>query len=209
MINFLKGKCSNVGVSFYIQKNIKREKDIIFKFLNYIKTHFANINFINIGGISNDFNILYDNLKQFKFEEVNLEIGRLLVEEAISLKTNIIRVKKVNDEFLLITKNGVFNGFFDKIYYNKKYDIYIATSNNKLIKLTYKSGPNKIAIHIFGGSSDSGDYLGKLYLKKEDLSNLYVGNNLIVKNVGAYFEEFFMNYCDDNKTKYIEVDDEI
>ena len=58
-------------------------------------------------------------------------------------------------------------------------------------------------IFMCGGSSDSGDKIGEMYINSKYKDELKEGTKIIVKDVGAYFEEFFMSYSSDLKIKYI------
>ena len=107
---------------------------------------------------------------------------------------------------LNVIKNGIYSGFFDILLYNKKFDIYLKSKNDGEIKLEYeKSSLNDYEFIMCGGSSDSGDILGKMYINSMYKDELVEGAKFIIKNVGAYFEEFFMPYSNDLKKVYIEV----
>ena len=56
-----------------------------------------------------------------------------------------------------------------------------------------------------GGSSDSGDKIGLMYINSKYKNQLKVGAKFRIKNVGAYFEEFFMPYSNDLNKIFIEV----
>ena len=81
--------------------------------MNYIKENLSGlgISFVNIGGIEKDIkdyeNILQNFKEEFKIDNINLEIGRYLVEDTISMKTRIIREKLVNNTKTIIMKNGI------------------------------------------------------------------------------------------------------
>ena len=52
-------------------------------------------------------------------------------------------------------------------------------------------------IFMCGGSSESGDKIGTMYIDAKYKDELVEGAKIIVKDAGAYFEEFFMSYGSD------------
>ena len=210
MLEFLKGKCNNYGISFYIQNNLKTDENVLEKILQYIQEKFINngIRFINIGGIPQIGNInkkIIVNFKEkLKINELILEIGRYLVEDMIELKTRIIREKTINNNKVIIIKNGIYSGFFDILLYNKKFSIYFLSENDGEIKVEYeRTEKNDYEFIMCGGSSDSGDKLGKMYINSKYKDELIRGAEFCIKDVGAYFEEFFMPYSNDLNKVYI------
>lgn len=200
MINFLKNKCDNIGISFYLQSKIKYYEDSLEKMINYIEENLSgyNISFISMAGLKSynciNQNILLNIKKKMNLKEIILEPGNNLIGDAIDLVTKIIRYKKINTNNLIVLKNGLYSGFLDASLYNKKFDLYLKIGDN-LVKFNHdKKNVTDVEIVIFGDSSDSEDIIGKYYLP-----NVYVNENLenkdvIVKNVGAYFQTFFMEY---------------
>ena len=213
ILTFLKNsKCKNYGISFYIQNNLKAENDAIEKMLKYIQEKFNNqgINFVSIGGLGKSQEIkkeIFDNLKEkLRINQIILEVGRNLVENTFEMETRVIRVKTINDKRIVIIKNGIFSGFFDVLLYNRKFPIYLKCKKDKEIKIQYeKSEANDFAFYMCGGSSDSGDKIGTMYINSKYKDELKKGARIIVKDVGAYFEEFFMPYSNDLKKVFIEV----
>jgi diaminopimelate decarboxylase len=204
MIDFLKGKCNNYGIAFYIQNNLKQKENVLESIFNYIlkKCNHLGLKFINVGGISHQTKCCEEALIKAKadlnLEEIVLEVGRDLVQDTMEIETRIIREKMINNQKIIIIKNGLYSGFFDVILYNKKFDIYLKTKDNTEIKLEYeKAKQNDCEIVLCGGSSDSGDKLGVFYIDSKYKDELSVETNMVVKNVGAYFEEFFMAYGND------------
>lgn len=164
MLDFLKGKCNNYGISFYIQNNLKTEE----------------------------------------IDELILEIGRYLVEDTIELKTRVIREKIINNNKIIIIKNGIYSGFFDILLYNKKFSIYFLSKSDGEVKVEYeRTGESNYEFIMCGGSSDSGDKLGKMYINSKYKDELIRGAEFCIKDVGAYFEEFFMPYSNDLNKVYI------
>lgn len=212
IFSFLKNnKCNDYGISFYIQNNLKKEDNVLEKILKYIRENYNNlkINFISIGGLkeSNKINkeVLENFKNEFQIKQIILEVGRHLVENTIKMETRIIREKIINNKKTVIIKNGIYSGFFDILLYNKKFELYLKTKNDGEIKVEYeKSKINDYEFFMCGGSSDSGDKIGLMYINSKYKDELKVGTKFIVKNAGAYFEEFFMPYSNDFKKVFIE-----
>lgn len=210
MLNFIKSKCNNYGISFYVQNNLKQEENSVEEILKYIQEKFRNseIKFVNIGGLKQFENInkkIIESFKEeFKINELILEIGRYLVEDTIELRTRIIREKIINNKKIVIIKNGIYSGFFDILLYNKKFPIYFISKNDGEIKVEYeKTETNNYEFTMCGGSSDSGDKLGKMYINYKYRDELIEKAEFCIKDVGAYFEEFFMPYSNDLNKVYI------
>lgn len=210
MIEFLKRNGnSNYGISFYIQKNIKTENNVFENILQYIQEKYSdsNLKFISIGGINTEINhkVLDDLKTKLKIEQIILEVGRYLVEDTIELETRIIRDKMIRNTKTIVIKNGIYSGFFDILLYNKRFQLYLKTENNEEIKFEYeKSQTADYEVYICGGSSDSGDKIGIMYIDSAYKNELITGGKIIIKNVGAYFEEFFMPYSKDLRKVYID-----
>lgn len=208
MIEFLKDKCSDYGIAFYIQKNLKSKENVLESTINHILNNYKNLGlkFINIGGValkSKDYiDILEDFKLQLDLEEIILEVGRDLVSNTMDLETRIIRSKNVSNQKIVIIKNGIYSGFFQSILYGKNFEMYLVNKENKQIKFEHeKTENNEIEIFLCGGSSESGDKLGKVYIDSKYEDELLEGGIIVIKNVGAYFEEFFMGYASDLNVK--------
>lgn len=209
---FLKNKCNDYGISFYIQNNLKTENDVLETILKYMQEKYNDlgINFVSIGGLNKSKEISKAMLEDFKnklnIKQIILEVGRYLVEDAIDMETRIIRKNTVGNIKTIIIKNGIYSGFFDVLLYNKKFSIYLITKDNEKIKVEYeKSEINDYEFYMCGGSSDSGDKIGLMYINSKYKDELTTGAKFCIKNVGAYFEEFFMPYSNDLKKVFIEV----
>lgn len=212
MLEFLRNKCNNYGISFYIQNNLKTKNNVLEKILEYIQEEYNDlgINFVSIGGLDKSKEISKAMLEKFKnklnIKQMILEVGRYLVEDAIDMKTRIIREKTVRNMKTVIIKNGIYSGFFDVLLYNKRFSIYLITKNNEEVKVEYeKSKVNDYEFYMCGGSSDSGDKISLMYINSKYKDELTTGAKFFIKNVGAYFEEFFMPYSNDLKKVFIEV----
>lgn len=213
IFSFLKdNKCKDYGISFYIQNNLKTEDGALEKVLEYIQENYNDlgINFVSIGGLNESKNISKKMLENFKnklnINQIILEVGRYLVEDTIEMETRIIREKTVENIKTVIIKNGIYSGFFDILLYNKKFPIYLKSKNDGDIKIEYTTSKvNDFEFYMCGGSSDSGDKIGVMYIDSKYKDELKIGAKFIVKGVGAYFEEFFMPYSNDLKKVFIEV----
>lgn len=212
IFTFLKNNnCNDYGISFYIQNNLKIENNVLEKTLKFIQENYSNlgIKFVNIGGLKQSKDIKKETLRKFKSElkinQIILEVGRYLVEDTMKIETRIIREKTINNKKTVIIKNGIYSGFFDVLLYNKKFTIYLKSKCDGEIKVGYeKSKVNDYEFFMCGGSSDSGDKIGLMYINSKYKKELTTGAKFVVKNVGAYFEEFFMPYSNDLKKVFIE-----
>lgn len=211
MFQLLKNKCKDYGISFYIQNDLKTEDNVLERMLKYIQQNYNNlgINFVSIGGVKQRKEIkkeILENFKEkFEIKQIILEVGRYLVEDTIEMETRIIREKIINNQKTVIIKNGIYSGFFDILLYNKKFQIYLKSKNDGKIKVEYeKSEVNDYEFFMCGGSSDSGDKIGVMYINSKYKNELKTGAKFIIKDVGAYFEEFFMPYSNDLKKIFIE-----
>lgn len=206
MIKFIEKYNIDYGISFYLPKEINNKNNSLKRMLKFIEKKFSkdNIKFLTIAGIKKTTSIkekLIKNIKQsLQLKTVFLEPGEYMLYGAIDLKTSIVRFKYGKRKSLIL-KNGIFSGMLDRVLYNKKFD-FILTINGKTIHLSphIKFGMTKI--YVYGGSGDSVDYLGKYYIEKE-FANLFKENQeVIIKNAGAYFEEFYIPHGDELQIVY-------
>ena len=129
-----------------------------------------------------------------------------MVENTFHLKTKIVRNKIFHDKKIIIIKNGIYSGFLDILLYDKKFDFYLKIDSDKYVSISnYMDDKHNYEIKVCGASSDSRDILGTLFLNEKYKNELKVGNEMIIKNIGSYFEEFFMSYGGDINIKYEEV----
>lgn len=212
MIDYLKNKCTNVGLSFYLNADCKSNKNYFERMIEYVIQNFKNSNlkFITIGGVEPFYNInknIINNMKkELNLNEIILEPGQNLVGNVIDMETEIIKTKIINDKKIVIIKNGIYSGFFDKLLYNKNFDFYFKSKKHGQVKISYKKTQDKnCEFYMYGGSSDSGDKLGKMFIEKKYINEFTQGAKFYVKNIGSYFEEFFMPYGYDLIKKYIEI----
>lgn len=211
MLRFLKDKCNNCGLSFYMQSDLKTKENVLENILKFIESNFnsGELKFISIGGLKQSTTIDNKLLTLFKkrldINELILEVGRHLVEETIEMETRIIREKMIGNLKTIIIKNGIYSGFFDVLLYNRKFSIFFKSKNDGEIKIEYeKSDISDYEFYMCGGSSDSGDKIGRMYINSKYKDELIVGGKFIVKNVGAYFEEFFIPHSQDLIKVFVE-----
>lgn len=200
MINMLNN--TNIGISFYINEYIKKlDKKALKEILFFIKGKVTGIKFISIGGISDISKNDIDLIKQIKIdmnlEKIIVEPGKGLVYNAFSLKTDIIKRSIYKNYDILTLETGIYNGLLDIVLKNKRFNLSIY--NDKLIPLSKNNWGIKRLLYIFGGSSDSSDFLGMYYIDEKNYKN--IGNTIIISNCGSYFEEFIMDYGKDIEFK--------
>ena len=214
MIKLLKNKCQKVGISFYLQTKIKNEKNAMEKMLNYIKQNFndCKLDFINIAGIKKYSELNEKYLKKIKtsmdLSEIILEPGKYLVGNTFDMITKVIRLKIIEDKSIVIIKNGIYSGLLDVLLYNEKFHFYFKTLNNDYVEFSYvKDNKHDYEMYMCVGSSDSGDVIGTVYINKKYKDEIKVGTEILIKNIGSYFEEFFMDYGGDINKIFVEVDE--
>ncbi|HOZ89128.1 MAG TPA: hypothetical protein PK737_02735 [Bacilli bacterium] len=210
MLEYLRNNiCPDFGISFYLQRELFTTDDSLNIMLDYISKNFNDfgMTFVNIGGAKEYQEIdpfKLTKLKQeLKLKTIILEPGRFLAGNCVDMATRITKVKEIKGIKTVIIKNGIYSGFVDVLLYHKLFEIYLMTKNDGLVKLGYeKSFADDFVFSICGGSSDSGDRLGLYYLNHKYQSELIPGAAFYVKNIGAYFEEFFMPLGGDLIIKY-------
>ena len=210
MINLLKNKCFEIGISFYLQTKIKDKPKAMELMINYIINNFKNekLDFISIAGLKN--NLKKDWLEKVKetmnLKEIILEQGKYLVADTFDLITKIIRIKEIKNQKIVIIKNGIYSGLLDIILYNEKFKMYFKNHQGKLIEFSHiKNDKYNHEIYMCGGSSDSGDVIGMVYIEEKYKDDITVGTEVLFKEIGAYFEEFFMPYGGDINKIYNEI----
>lgn len=213
MLDLLNDKCDCMGISFYLQTKIKNEIGALERMLHYIENNFKNYNldFLSLAGIKNydelNVKVINETKQRMNLKNIILEPGKYLVGNSICMITKIIRIKNINNKNILIIKNGIYSGLLDVVLYNEKFKLYLI-NNDKYIDFSYiKDNNHNIEVYICGGSSDSGDVIGTLYVSEDCFNKISVGSEILIKDVGAYFEEFFMSYGGDINKVYMEVDE--
>jgi diaminopimelate decarboxylase len=201
-----------IGVGLYLQKIVQSSPNYVsraLRFINKICKSYNYISFFNVGGIKNDND--YKFLSKFKNNnkniQVNIESGNKMLSNACDFETYVDEIKTIKSDNIIILHNGVFTGFFDVIYYKKKFDLILIKENRfYVLDKNKKIGFKKVL--LFGNSGDSNDFIGDYYAPK----NIKIEENdkILVKNVGAYFGEFFFDYGTDfDKNISFEVKNEI
>ena len=79
MLEFLRNKCNDYGISFYIQNNLKTEDGALEKVLEYIQENYNDlgINFVSIGGLNESKNISKEMLENFKYKANNFRSRKI------------------------------------------------------------------------------------------------------------------------------------
>lgn len=215
MFDFLKkNNCNSCGIAFYIQKDLRKKTDILKNIFLYLKEFYSEqeFDFLSIGGIDllKDAAEIENYKKEFPTRQLILETGRGLVENVVTMESKIIRKKELEKLSVVVLKNGIYSGFFDVLLYNKKFPMFLITSNNEKVEIKHeKDNESDYEFLLCGGSSDSADKIGMMYINSEYQNELVEGATLYIKNAGAYVEEFFMSYSNDLNIEYVEVDYEI
>lgn len=208
MINLLKNKCFKIGISFYLQTKIKDKPKAMELMINYIINNFKNekLDFISIAGLKNNLKKEYlEKVKEtMKLKEIILEPGKYLVGDTFDLITKIIRVKKIKNKTIVIIKNGIYSGLLDILLYNEKFKISFKNHQGKYIEFSHKKDEkHNYGIYMCGGSSDSGDVIGMIYIEEKYKNDIKKDTEVLFQDIGSYFEEFFMPYGGDINKKYI------
>lgn len=184
----------NSGISFYINPKLKTtNKKCFIKMMDLIKD-IENISFLSVGGIpeieiNKNYLINYGKEKNI---DIIIEPGKGLLENAIDFKAQIVRI---NNNIITINR-GIFSGFLDKLIYNQEFNIDFIKNGKSIID---KSDGTKI--FLFGNSTDSADFIGEYYIKEK----IDINTEIIVRNVGTYFNEFVTTY--DRKDDEYEIQD--
>ena len=200
--------CTNYGISFYLQKEITNAPNCLETMLDYISNNFAGygMKFINIGGSKKPEELDRTKLDQVKqtlgIENFVLEPGRYLVGNAVEMETSIIETKTIANRPCIIIKNGIYSGLVDTLLYQKQFE-YCLKTNEGLIR--FELQPSEDVNYEFimcGGSSDSGDRLGRFYINEKYKNLLKTGATLVIPNAGCYVAEFFMALGGDLTKQY-------
>lgn len=208
MLKFLKNNGFLYGISFYLHKKLKFLNNSLQIMLDYILNNFKDygIKFINIGGIFENtvgfFDKILDIKKQLEIAEINIEPGTKLLDGCVDLSSQILTKKRQDFGISLVVKNGIYSGFFDSVLYGKKYDVFL-DFDGELVELKKCKNKGCLCVKIFGPTADSDDFVGDYYIDENFADKVLSANYILVKNCGAYFEELFCAYCQDNQKKYI------
>lgn len=194
IIGFLRSKrCRNIGISLYFTDMFKNSIDIQ-KTFSYIQDRYKDLDFISIGGVSKNI----DDIKMFcmrgGFNKYILEIGDNLVKDRY-IETKILRVKNDKTRIVLTIERGLYTGFFDAAFKNKKYKMSVMFENN-IVGDIFVDKPlcDYTEIYIFGGSGNYDDFLGVYYIKNDLVKYLKENLKIKIHESGAYFDELVTLY---------------
>jgi diaminopimelate decarboxylase len=112
-------------------------------------------------------------------EKIIIEPGTHLLNPCIDMIVSITAIKKINDKKIIFINSGIYYGLIDVII--KKRVFIIEHFDKEKDKIPSPESENEKYL-VFGSSSDVSDYLGEYELHKD----LEVGNQLIIKECGAY-----------------------
>lgn len=213
MLELIKDKCQKVGISFYLQGIIKNRENALEKILDCIYQNFntSSLSFISIAGVKSSEEINVDYINKIKeslgLKEIILEPGKYLVGNTFDLLTKVVKTKEIKDKKIIIIKNGIYSGLLDLILYDEKFKLYFKNKENKYIKFSYiKDDKYNYEVYMCGSSADSKDIVGSLYIEEKYKDEIRVGNEILIKDVGSYFEVFFMPYGGDINIIYKEIE---
>ncbi len=210
MLDMLNGKCKSVGISFYLQKIVQCREHVLKMVIDFILKEFGEykLNFLSMAGLKYDeFHVSdFENIKQIlNLDEIIIEPGKFLVGDTIDLETHVIRCKNIKEKTMIIIQNGIYSGMLDVVLYNEKFQIYLNTGSEFVPFKYEKDEINNYEVYVCGASSDSRDVIGTMYINERYKNNLGEGVDILIKDVGSYFEVFFMNYGGDINRKIVEV----
>ena len=205
MFDMLRDKrVPDYGVSFYLQKELFPQVNVLNEMLDYIIRNFSsyNLDFINIGGALKSQEIDRKKLDEAKealgAKYIILEPGRYMVGNSGYMLNKIIR-RKSDDCF--VVQNGIYGGLVDTLLYHKQYQMFLLCDKN-LVRLSTVPFEGGKSFKLCGSSSDSGDRLGTFYIDEKYYSYLFEGNDIIILDALSYVEEFFMSLGGDLEPDY-------
>lgn len=200
--------CKELGLSIYLNSEVKKEPNALARILDYIVKSVENepykLDFISLGGLPR-----YKALCHTLFNEVKkslnlnsfiLEPGRHLVEKCIDMETSINRVKWVNHKPTLFLAMGIYSGALDHYLYERRFGFSVKLPNGSYYALSTEEFSGSTPVTIYGCSADTKDHLGVYYIKPERLNDLLLAKSLTIKGMGSYSEVFTMSYGADVKT---------
>lgn len=193
--------CTDYGISFYLQKELKSTSTALEDMLDYIAENYKNagMNFINIGGSKTPQELaeiqpkLTEVQKRLGVSYILLEPGRYLAGNTMDMVSRIFRTKEIQGKQVVILKNGIYSGLLDENLYGKKFDYRLEDEQGNQIQIERQK--TKEATHEFmlcGQSSDSGDRMGLCYIQESSAHLLTANTNVVIKDIGTYCMEFQM-----------------
>ncbi len=167
-----------LGISFYIPKEIPLLTPFI-TMLTHLKNEFTGFTIpcLNIGGgislerLSTLTRYFSQIKEQLHTEEIIVEPGRHLLNPCIDMHVEVIDIRRVNDQRIVIINAGIYSGLLDARLKGKRFPVDDTITKGR-----------KHAANICGNSSDSDDYLGVYDLRE----SLKVGDQLVIHDCGAY-----------------------
>ena len=200
---------SNYGISFYLQKELLPQPNVLNQMLDYIEENFDGykFRFINIGGALKphkiDKNKLDESKQKLGADYIIVEPGRYMVGNAGYMETVID--ERNDEDDIIVVKNGIYGGLLDAKLYDKTYNLVVPVEEGfvRLSKDEFdETGKKRKGFTICGASSDSGDCIGKYYIDEEYADRLVPGSKIIVLESLTYVEEFMMKLGGDFESEY-------
>lgn len=199
LINTIKKRGNRVlGVSFYLFSEIAN-LDAMCRVLNVISESFSGfgLEYLNIGGGFSAYKLisiksnLVEAQKSIGAKKIIIEPGAPLLNACIDMVVSIIGIKRIQGKRVIFINSGIYYGLIDIVIKNRDY---------KIVELIDKKNESKESTLICGSSSDVSDFLGEYELS----SSLNVGDQLIIKNCGAYSAVMQTNFYKKKTIQMIE-----
>jgi len=202
LINHIRNNKNNViGISFYLFDTVvDKENNALEKLLDSIYKEFSgyNLKYLNIGG-GISYSVakkLVNNFERTKAstgtEKIIIEPGTHLLNPCIDMVVSVTAIKNVKNKKMIFINSGIYYGLIDVIIKKRKFII------ENFNKEKNKGPADEITEYLIcGSSSDISDYLGKYRLHK----NIAVGDQLIIKECGAYSSVMQTGFYKKNKIR--------
>ena len=178
-----------IGISFYLFKEIVSPQSLK-NMLAAIRGEFYgyDLRFLNIGGGISPCDINKVNKDLCKTKEaigasdVIIEPGTPLLNPCIDMIVSVTAIRYINGCRFIFINSGIYRGLIDTIIKQRHFDIQDegVMQNSDFVKTI-----------VCGASSDVSDCLGEYNLR----SNLRVGDQLIIKECGAYSKVMQTCFC--------------
>lgn len=184
------------GISYYLPQEINDLKNT-FTIIDFILNRYGcdDLKAINIGGgITPDNTVVIKKAIEAKYNKlinIFVEPGRTLLNPNIDLLVKIIDIRRKSNQKLLFIDSGIYSGLIDHIIKGRVFEIK-ALKNDSDID-TYL---------VCGNTSDISDIIGIYHLPADIKS----GDELLIKNCGAYCSEMNMHFCENKRANYKIVD---
>lgn len=177
----------NVSVELYFDRAIDMVSVTYFGIMDILSSY--PVKLYNFGGLSLS---ILDNVVDVP--NLRIEVGEGLLNRCIDCITTVLH----KSDHTIFIETGIYGGMLDSVLYNKKFNL---RYYNYHFTSEYTT-ENTVKVLVCGGSCDTKDILGYYYISPACYNSLYEGGNIIIENVGAYFDVFHMRYASDIKSIY-------